>query len=133
MSLAENADQKPTLLSSAHCTTSSPLCSSSDINPSEPRGEFSDDTSFLVDYIGYDGIDWNRLAGHSISRRRKRPRTGWVWEHGFDIETPILAMQGVGGPYSVLAPLKAPVSAPFTDGNRSFLSAGNAFRARTHP
>ncbi|OAR03118.1 hypothetical protein LLEC1_06175 [Akanthomyces lecanii] len=49
-------------------------------------------SSFEVDSSEQKGInltthiDWNRIPGCSISRRRKRPRTGWVWEHGFDIE-----------------------------------------------
>ncbi|KAJ6436881.1 MFS multidrug transporter [Purpureocillium lavendulum] len=44
------------------------------------------DTSPSTDHVGYEGIDWNRLAGFSIRKYRKRARTGWAWEHGFDIE-----------------------------------------------
>lgn len=31
-------------------------------------------------------IEWKRLPGFSIRHHRRRPRTGWVWEHSFDIE-----------------------------------------------
>ncbi|KAK2926541.1 Ribonuclease H-like superfamily [Fusarium oxysporum f. sp. vasinfectum] len=48
--------------------------------------EVTIDTSSSVDYTGYEGIDWNRLSGYCIRKQRRRPRTGWVWEHGFDIE-----------------------------------------------
>ncbi|KJZ69141.1 hypothetical protein HIM_11471 [Hirsutella minnesotensis 3608] len=51
-----------------------------------PTAEAADDASFAADHAGYEGIDWNRLPGYSISKRRKRPRTSWIWEHGYDIE-----------------------------------------------
>ncbi len=86
MAVDENADETANPLRSAHYAGSDALYSSSNVNSSEPRGEVSDDTIFSVEHIGYEGIDWNRLPGYSISRRRKRPRTGWAWEHGFDIE-----------------------------------------------
>ena len=35
---------------------------------------------------GYKGIDWSRLPGYYIRRHRRRQRTGWVWEYGYDIE-----------------------------------------------
>jgi len=60
--------------------------SSPDLDSVEPGVDATGDTSPSIDYIGYEGIDWNRLAGFSIRKYRKRARTGWVWEHGFDIE-----------------------------------------------
>ncbi|XP_044715999.1 transposase [Hirsutella rhossiliensis] len=56
------------------------------IYASNPTREIADDASFAVDHVGYEGIDWNRVSGYSISKRRKRPRTSWIWEHGYDIE-----------------------------------------------
>ncbi|KJZ68601.1 hypothetical protein HIM_12010 [Hirsutella minnesotensis 3608] len=53
---------------------------------SAPESSPDLDTSPSIDYVGYEGIDWNRLSGFSIRKYRKRARTGWVWEHGFDIE-----------------------------------------------
>ncbi|RKL04552.1 hypothetical protein BFJ70_g17184 [Fusarium oxysporum] len=50
------------------------------------KQEVTIDTSSSVDYTGYEGIDWNRLSGYCIRKQRRRPQTGWVWEHGFDIE-----------------------------------------------
>ncbi|KAM3437331.1 hypothetical protein MY4824_003872 [Beauveria thailandica] len=61
-------------------TESSPDPDSSEL------GANAADSSPSIDYIGYEGIDWNRLTGFSIRKYRKRARTGWVWEHGFDIE-----------------------------------------------
>ncbi|KJZ68404.1 hypothetical protein HIM_12202 [Hirsutella minnesotensis 3608] len=58
----------------------------SDSNSSSTGRAASNDSQLSIDHLGYEGIDWNRLSGFSISKRRKRPRTGWVWEHGFDIE-----------------------------------------------
>ncbi|KAF4443574.1 transposase-like protein [Fusarium austroafricanum] len=55
-------------------------------DPSDTNREVTIDTSSSVDYTGYEGIDWNRLSGYCIRKQRRRPRTGWVWEHGFDIE-----------------------------------------------
>ncbi|KAF5229122.1 hypothetical protein FANTH_14297 [Fusarium anthophilum] len=62
------------------------LLDSPDLGSSETKGGAADDASFSVNYVGYEGIDWNRLWGYSIRKHRRRPRTGWVWEHGFDIE-----------------------------------------------
>ncbi|KAJ6436796.1 putative 115 kDa protein in type-1 retrotransposable element R1DM [Purpureocillium lavendulum] len=73
-------------LSSAPSTTFSVPESSPDFDPLEPDVDGTGDTSPSIDYAGYEGIDWNRLAGFSIRKHRKRARTGWVWEHGFDIE-----------------------------------------------
>ncbi|KAM3505831.1 hypothetical protein MY10362_002714 [Beauveria mimosiformis] len=88
MSPEANAD--PKTQRHLHYATSSAASnvsgSSFEIDSSEHKGDTSDDTLLTVDHIGYEGIDWNRIPGYSISRRRKRPRAGWVWEHGFDIE-----------------------------------------------
>ncbi|KAJ6437949.1 calcium permeable channel [Purpureocillium lavendulum] len=73
-------------LSSAPSTSFSVPESSPDFDPLEPDVDGTGDTSPSIDYAGYEGIDWNRLAGFSIRKHRKRARTGWVWEHGFDIE-----------------------------------------------
>ncbi|KAJ6441119.1 arginase [Purpureocillium lavendulum] len=55
-------------LSSAPSTTFSVPESSPDFDPLEPDVDGTGDTSPSIDYAG------------------KRARTGWVWEHGFDIE-----------------------------------------------
>jgi hypothetical protein len=44
------------------------------------------DTSSSVDYKGYEGIDWSRLSGYHIRKHRRKQRTGWAWEYGYDIE-----------------------------------------------
>ncbi|KAK2926510.1 HAT, C-terminal dimerization domain [Fusarium oxysporum f. sp. vasinfectum] len=80
-----NTGQASRALSSAPSTAFS-LLDSPDLGSSETKGGAADDASFSVDYIGYEGIDWNRLSGYSIRKHQRRPRTGWVWEHGFDIE-----------------------------------------------
>ncbi|KAL5592925.1 hypothetical protein FOBRF1_013233 [Fusarium oxysporum] len=80
-----NTGQASRALSSAPSTAFS-LLDSPDLGSSETKGGAADDASFSVDYIGYEGIDWNRLSGYSIRKHQRRPRTGWVWEHGFNIE-----------------------------------------------
>ncbi|KAH7140442.1 hypothetical protein B0J13DRAFT_527183 [Dactylonectria estremocensis] len=80
----------------AACTTmipsTSPSATPSDLDapysfdPSDTNREVTLDTSSSVDYTGYEGIDWNRISGYCIRKQRRKPRTGWVWEHGFDIE-----------------------------------------------
>ncbi|KAF5232754.1 hypothetical protein FANTH_12832 [Fusarium anthophilum] len=62
------------------------LLDSPGLGSSETKGGAADDASFSGNYVGYEGIDWNRLSGYSIRKHRRRPRTGWVWEHGFYIE-----------------------------------------------
>ncbi|KAI0388502.1 hypothetical protein F5Y17DRAFT_201920 [Xylariaceae sp. FL0594] len=59
---------------------------SADFSSSVSVGNAEKERSVLIDYIGYEGIEWNRLPEFSIRHHRRRPRTGWVWEHGFDIE-----------------------------------------------
>lgn len=44
------------------------------------------ESSSSIAHSGYEGIDWNRLPGYLASRQRRRQRTGWVWEHGYDVE-----------------------------------------------
>jgi hypothetical protein len=66
--------------------TYSDVSSFVDLSTSELVKVPDDDTPSFASCACYEGIDWNRLAGYSISRPRKRPRTGWVWEHGYDIE-----------------------------------------------
>lgn len=85
MAESANADRASTARSDPSTGCSAPN-SSPEFSSSQPKGEVAEDTSFSVDYIGYEGIDWNRLLGFSIRQHRRRPRTGWVWEHGFDIE-----------------------------------------------
>ncbi|KAK8011833.1 hypothetical protein PG989_000093 [Apiospora arundinis] len=80
-----NAGQASRALSSTPSTAFS-LLGNSDLGSSEIKAGVVDDASFSVDYVGYEGIDWNRLSGYSIRKHQRRPRTGWVWEHGFDIE-----------------------------------------------
>lgn len=72
--------------STAPSTTASELDAPTNCNPSDANREVTADTSSFDDYTGYEGIDWSRLSGYCIRKHRKRPRTGWVWEYGFDIE-----------------------------------------------
>ncbi|KAH7109739.1 hypothetical protein B0J13DRAFT_534711 [Dactylonectria estremocensis] len=67
-------------------TTPSDLDAPTRFDPSDTNREVTVDTSSSVDYTGYEGIDWNRLSGYCIRKHRRRQRTGWVWEYGFDIE-----------------------------------------------
>lgn len=87
MDLPGSANHGPPSLSSLPGNGYSDLSSSFDTSASELVKELADDSSSPADCGGYEGIDWNRLSGYSISRRRKRPRTGWVWEYGYDIES----------------------------------------------
>ncbi|KND89222.1 hypothetical protein TOPH_06093 [Tolypocladium ophioglossoides CBS 100239] len=86
MARIADAEVLPAALSSVPSTSFSVPESSPDIDSLEPDVDVTGDTSPSIDDIGYEGIDWNRLAGFSIRKHRKRPRTGWAWEHGFDIE-----------------------------------------------
>jgi hypothetical protein len=80
MSPEANAD--PKTQRHLHYATSSAasnvLGSSFEIDSLEHKGDTSDDTLLTVDHIGSEGIDRNRIPGYSVSRRRRRPRTGWV-------------------------------------------------------
>lgn len=81
-----DAEHKLTLVDGVGDPPSSVLDTFPNSSASDPSGEVADDASFAVDHISYEGIDWNRVSGYSISKRRKRPRTSWVWDHGYDIE-----------------------------------------------
>lgn len=48
--------------------------------------EATTDTPSSAGHSGYEGINWNRIPGYVASRHRRRQRTGWVWEHGYDVE-----------------------------------------------
>src|ERR1700712_3738145 len=80
-----NADRASTARSVQSIVFSAPN-SSIESRSTQSKGEAVEDTPFPGDYLGYEGIDWNRLSGFCIRQHRRRPRTGWVWEHGFDTE-----------------------------------------------
>jgi len=81
-----NADETSTVLSTALSTGHSDLEGPTDRNPSDTSREVTVDSSSSPDYTGYEGVNWSRLLGYHIRNHRKRPRTGWVWEYGYDIE-----------------------------------------------
>ncbi|KJZ69950.1 hypothetical protein HIM_10658 [Hirsutella minnesotensis 3608] len=58
-----------------------------DFDRSDLNGDVTVETSHSIARPGYEGVDWSRLPGYTVSRQRRRPRTGWVWEHGYDIES----------------------------------------------
>ncbi|KAH8755064.1 hypothetical protein F5883DRAFT_180324 [Diaporthe sp. PMI_573] len=86
MAPSTNSDNPAALLSTTPSIANSDLDTTTDFNRSDINREAATDTSSSADYTGYEGIDWNRLSGYCISKHRRRQRTGWVWEHGFDIE-----------------------------------------------
>ncbi|KAH6986728.1 hypothetical protein EDB80DRAFT_818417 [Ilyonectria destructans] len=88
MAPSTNADHTAMVPSTATApsTTPSDLEAPTGFDPSDTNREVTVDPSSSVDYTGYEGIDLNRLSGYCIRKRRRKPRTGWVWEHGFDIE-----------------------------------------------
>ncbi|KAF2475602.1 uncharacterized protein BDR25DRAFT_382694 [Lindgomyces ingoldianus] len=86
MAPSTNADEAATVLSTALSTAHSDLETPTDLNPSDTSREVTVDTSSSVDYTGYEGINWSRLPGYHIRKHRRRPRTGWVWDYGYDIE-----------------------------------------------
>ncbi|KAL6411818.1 hAT family dimerization domain protein [Ilyonectria robusta] len=85
MAPSTNVDN-PALLLTTPSTANSDLNTATDINRFNVNREVTADTSSSADYTSYKGIDWNRLSGYCIRKHRRRQRTGWVWEHGFDIE-----------------------------------------------
>ena len=86
MAPSMNADETSTVLSTALSTDHSDLEAPTDHNPSDTSREVAVDSSSSPDYTGYEGVNWSRLLGYHIRNHRKRPRTGWVWEYGYDIE-----------------------------------------------
>jgi hypothetical protein len=86
MAKSPNVDSTPAGFSTVPSTAYSDLDSLTNFNLSEPSGEGTGDTYSAVGYIGYDGIDWSRLPGYCMRKHGRRVRTGWVWEHGYDIE-----------------------------------------------
>ncbi|KJZ68851.1 hypothetical protein HIM_11754 [Hirsutella minnesotensis 3608] len=86
MAVYEGTKVIPMYLDNIHSVSAGVTDVTSDSNSSSTGRAASNDSQLSIDHLGYEGIDWNRLSGFSISKRRKRPRTGWVWEHGFDIE-----------------------------------------------
>ncbi|KAM0664385.1 hypothetical protein ACQRIU_006967 [Beauveria bassiana] len=73
----ENIPHAPETISDASLNMSCAMSSS-------PLRDLEDGAPFSID--GYEGVDWNRLSGFSISKHRKRPRTSWVWEYGYDVK-----------------------------------------------
>jgi hypothetical protein len=86
MAKSPNADSISAGFSTAPSTACSNLDSPISFNPSEPSGEGRGDTPPTVGYNGYEGIDWSRLPGYFMRKHGRGVRTGWVWEHGYDIE-----------------------------------------------
>ena len=67
-------------------TTNSDLDTAADFARFSVNREATVESSSSIAHSGYEGIDWNRLPGYLASRQRRRQRTGWVWEHGYDVE-----------------------------------------------
>ncbi|KAK9443820.1 transposase-like protein [Metarhizium brunneum] len=67
-------------------TAYSDLDAATDLTGFDVNREATADTTSSAAHSGYEGIDWNRLPGYVASRHRRRQRTGWVWEHGYDVE-----------------------------------------------
>lgn len=67
-------------------TAYSDLDTATDFTGFDVNREATADTTSSAAHSGYEGIDWNRLLGYVASRHRRRQRTGWVWEHGYDVE-----------------------------------------------
>jgi len=67
-------------------TAYSDLDAATDFTGCDVNREATADTTSSTAHSGYEGIDWNRLPGYVASRHRRRRRTGWVWEHGYDVE-----------------------------------------------
>src|SRR5688500_6141841 len=86
MAKSPNADSTSAGFSTVPSTAYSNLDSPINFNPSESSGEGTGDTPPTVGYTGYEGIDWSRLPGYCMRKHGRRVRTGWVWEHGYDIE-----------------------------------------------
>ncbi|KAL9561355.1 hypothetical protein ACKAV7_014710 [Fusarium commune] len=84
MALSTNPDISAALFSITS-TASSDLDTATGFNRSDDNTEANVDISSTA-HSGYEGIDWNRLPGYLASKQRRRQRTGWVWEHGNDIE-----------------------------------------------
>jgi hypothetical protein len=84
MALSTNPDISAALFSTTS-TASSDLDTATGFNRSDNNTEANVDISSTA-HSGYEGIDWNRLPGYLASKQRRRQRTGWVWEHGYDIE-----------------------------------------------
>ncbi|KAL9563934.1 hypothetical protein ACKAV7_011969 [Fusarium commune] len=84
MALFTNPDISATLFSTTS-TANSDLDTATGFNRSDDNTEANVDISSTA-HSGYEGIDWNRLPGYLASKQRRRQRTGWVWEHGYDIE-----------------------------------------------
>ncbi|PNP53227.1 hypothetical protein FNYG_15781 [Fusarium nygamai] len=84
MALSTNPDISAALFSTTS-TANSDLDTATGFNRSDDNTEANVDISSTA-HSGYEGIDWNRLPGYLASKQRRRQRTGWVWEHGYDIE-----------------------------------------------
>ncbi|KAH7205388.1 uncharacterized protein BKA55DRAFT_267194 [Fusarium redolens] len=84
MALSTNPDISAALFSTTSTANSDPDTATS-FNRSDDNTEANVDISSTA-YLGYEGIDWHRLLGYLSSKQRRRQRTGWVWEHGYDIE-----------------------------------------------
>ncbi|EJP61246.1 transposase-like protein [Beauveria bassiana ARSEF 2860] len=69
-----------------HSTAYSDLDAATDLSGFDINREATADTTSSAAHSGYEGVDWNRLPGYVASRHRRRQRTGWVWEHGYDVE-----------------------------------------------
>ncbi|KAI3573153.1 hypothetical protein IWW34DRAFT_757052 [Fusarium oxysporum f. sp. albedinis] len=89
MAPSTNPDISAALFSTTSTANSHPDTATS-FNRSDENTEANVDISSTA-HLGYEGIDWHRLLGYLSSNLNKeegsgRQRTGWVWEHGYDIE-----------------------------------------------
>ncbi|KAJ0126480.1 Transcription factor atf1, partial [Fusarium oxysporum f. sp. albedinis] len=89
MAPSMNPDISAALFSTTSTANSDPDTATS-FNRSDDNTEANVDISSTA-HLGYEGIDWHRLLGYLSSNLNKeegsgRQRTGWVWEHGYDIE-----------------------------------------------
>ncbi|KAM5529052.1 hypothetical protein BFJ69_g17674 [Fusarium oxysporum] len=89
MAPSTNPDISAALFSTTSTANSDPDTATS-FNRSDDNTEANVDISSTA-HLGYEGIDWHRLLGYLSSNLNKeegsgRQRTGWVWEHGYDIE-----------------------------------------------
>ena len=80
--MLSSTDDVQQMTSSSHSAHDVPA----DTDSSVITGDVTSSNYSSVDYVGYTDINWTRLPGYHIRKHRKRLRTGWVWEYGYDIE-----------------------------------------------
>jgi hypothetical protein len=83
---SKSTDISAALISTPPSIANSDPYTAAGFNRSDDNREATEDTSSSAGHSAYEGINWNRLPGYLASKQRRRQRTGWVWEHGYDIE-----------------------------------------------